>query len=45
MKGSNELYDTDINKFKEAIEFEIKIIPLMSRISRSDLKSDKKEEI
>jgi hypothetical protein len=36
MRGGNQLYDTDIEKFKEALAFERKISPLITNINSAN---------
>jgi hypothetical protein len=40
MKGGNQLYDTDIEKFKEALAFERKLSPLIANINSPDNKRE-----
>ena len=38
MRGGNQLYETDIEKFKEALAFERKLSPLISNMNSPDKK-------
>jgi hypothetical protein len=40
MRGGNQLYDTDIVKFQEALAFERKISPLIASINSTDKKKE-----
>jgi len=40
MRGGNQLYENDIEKFKEALAFERKLSPLISNMNSPDKKRE-----